>query len=449
MTAKTEAELLTDEAELQRMKAKAEADFKARGLIDAGGDVQAKITPDGAGVEVIFLGHHGYPVITLSNAQLIGRKLFSTLTVEYDEQIVLSNVNFDTRNSLERKRVTDELRSHDTAFVWWDSLIERAVSILEDAINDSDHAADIYSCDVCQPVEYIIGKLIVKDEPNIIFGQPDEGKTILAVFLAAIANLPFTNNPYSLTVGKEPCNILWLDWENSKNRIISRMAELSRGISPGDDETPFMFTYKSLAMPLTENVLNVNRIIKEKNIGLVVIDSLGMAAGGDLKEASSATSFYAALRRIKTTSLIIAHTTKNKEEKAKSIFGSQFFRALARNIWEVKKSEMVAGNELAVALIHDKFNLGPKSEPIGFKFTFDADAIIPTKFDCESAPEVIEKLSITKQILIQLETEGILTINELAEAIETTAQTIRNKLNGLLKASKVRKLTDGRYELCF
>jgi archaellum biogenesis ATPase FlaH len=49
----------------------------------------------------------------------------------------------------------------------------------------------------------------------------------------------------------------------------------------------------------------------ESKAKMVIVDSLGLAAGNDLREQPTATAFFLGLRQLGITSLIITHVSKD------------------------------------------------------------------------------------------------------------------------------------------
>ena len=76
---------------------------------------------------------------------------------------------------------------------------------------------------------------------------------------------------------------------------------------------PFYIKYRSCALPLYQDLEQIKEAIDYYGANLLIIDSLGLASGGEPKETEPALKFFAALRQLKTTSLILGHNSKNSE----------------------------------------------------------------------------------------------------------------------------------------
>jgi hypothetical protein len=203
----------------------------------------------------------------------------------------------------------------------------------------------------------------------------------------------------------------------------------------GDTQLPL--EYLPGVLPLSDDVDRVLAKVIEKDIGLLVIDSLGGAAGGDLNSAESALRFYGALRRLGVTTLVIAHTSKDSIQRDKSIYGSTFFNAYARSTWECERTNSGEFTPIVeTALINRKQNDGPRQEAIGLKFTFvDKVSVSVETFDPGDRPSVIAKggVSTTEACITYLENAGMpIDVYELAEHVGKNTEDGRNSINAML-----------------
>lgn len=272
--------------------------------------------------------------------------------------------------------------------------------------------------------ELLVDPLLYKDKPNILFGEGSTSKSYLALTLAIMVQLPYYDNPLGLS--PKQANALYLDYEADEDEFKKRLTSLERGFSLS--ATPIL--YRECELPLVEDIDHLEQIVAENHIGFLVIDSLGIASGNaSLNDAATATAFYSALRRLKVTSLIITHTAKEAEARRATPFGSVYFTNLARSVFEVRKQQEEAANEIAIALIHSKNNQGPLLPPQGFKVVFEPDRVLVKRMEVESVPEFLEKLSLKARIVALLKEEGKASVKDIAEELDVTEPVIRKTLN--------------------
>jgi hypothetical protein len=118
--------------------------------------------------------------------------------------------------------------------------------------------------------------------------------------------------------------------------------------------------------------------VKRLGIGLIVIDSLGMAAEGDIKEAMTANATFQALRRIGVPALCIHHRAKGQPGVTgsdTSPFGSVYYTNNSRLVWEMDGISNEGDSTIAVSLTNRKVNNGPMLKRHALQLTFDNDTV--------------------------------------------------------------------------
>jgi hypothetical protein len=203
-------------------------------------------------------------------------------------------------------------------------------------------------------------------------------------------------------------------------------------------------------MTLAEDLPQIQNKIEETNANVVIIDSLGLAVGGDLNLTEPALKFYGALRHIPVTPIIIAQTSKDINNKRKTVYGNALYEYLARNIWEINKQQDKGSNIAVLTLYHRKPPpFKGYSEPMGFRFTFSYDntVIEPTEANGDKA-EDFKGLSDTDVVLSILDTENRpLTPKEITDLTEPKLSNgnVRQALMRLKNNSKILRNEDGSY----
>ena len=128
------------------------------------------------------------------------------------------------------------------------------------------------------------------------------------------------------------------------------------------------------------------------------------------------------MRKLKTTPLIIAQTSKSDEGK-KSIFGSTYFTYYARSIFELCRGEE-AENDMHVALFHRWCNLDKTQPPMGFCFHFNNVGISVSGEPLNPA-DFLQKISLKEKVKTLLGKKGKMQTKELAEELGATESVIR------------------------
>jgi hypothetical protein len=323
----------------------------------------------------------------------------------------------------------------------WQGIVDQLSYHINNRAREGEPVLELTTNGEIQPPEYCLEPLIIKNYPNIIFGDPGSSKSTLAVILAQVVMLPWYDNPMGLKAPDKTHHVLYLDWETDADTIRWQTTMLQRGIA----DTDILFlNYRHCSQPLAQDIEQIKRHIHETQTDIIIIDSLGLASGGELKETQTALDFYSALRGLKTTSLILAHNSKDRESKTRSIYGNQFFTAQARNVWEIRKSQDDNSSEMDIGLFHRKPPpFAGLHKPLGFKITFNSsdNSMNVTKSDPKNTEEFIELLKWKDRIVIALKGRPM-TNKELCDELKTTSANISVNLRRLEKQEVVSKEDD-------
>jgi len=231
--------------------------------------------------------------------------------------------------------------------------------------------------------EYLVYPLFVQNNPNIIYGDRSSAKSLFMILMTILLSCDWGECPYGLLFPKV-CTVLILDWENDEFTTGWTKQSLLRGFNEDffDLEVAYLHCDRSLAKSIPE----IQKKINEVGANVILIDSLGLAVGGNLNDTEPALTFFRALRQLPVTPLIIAHTAKDKENKFRTVYGNAYYENLSRSIWEVCKVQAEGAKELTLSMYHRKAPpFSGYSSPLGFKFTFSGDRIFVEV--CEPEPD--------------------------------------------------------------
>ena len=198
--------------------------------------------------------------------------------------------------------------------------------------------------------------LLPERKATILYGAGGTGKSAFAAALASAIQ----TGARLLGAKAAKRNVLYLDWETDEGDVAHRIAAASRGLGLA---SPAPVRYMALELPLDLEMGHIASAVAEGNIGLVILDSVGMASeqGRDGADpASSAIAFFRALRMLNSTVLCIDHISGEDQRRgrtgASKPYGSIFKWNSARNAFEL----IDGGEEGRLILRHRKANLGPK-----------------------------------------------------------------------------------------
>ena len=296
--------------------------------------------------------------------------------------------------------------------------------------------------DIIIPPEYLLEPVIMAGIPSVIFGDKGVHKTTLCLLFAACVSLaPWDDNPLGMVTNCHSVKVAMLDWEADRKLTQYNVLRLRKGM----DVPYFSMDYKRCRLPLVDSIEQISTFLEEKEIGLVIIDSLGAACGGDLFKPEPALKFFEALRSLNRTSLIIAQNAKNEENK-RSIFGSTYFSYYSRNIFELRKSsDILDKDESSVALFHKESNYSGKADPIGFHFHFTRETI-KVEREAVNYGEFADRVS-RQKLLIELLKDGALSNIEIAQKLEISQGNVRILTKRLADKKQIVKTEGSKWGL--
>lgn len=270
--------------------------------------------------------------------------------------------------------------------------------------------------------KWLLYPFVLEDQPTFLFADGGTGKSLfgLAMLLSIQLDLPIMGR-----VPSAPVKGLYLDWEATPGEHVERYRHL---LAANDvDSSTVSLLYRRCDSPLVEQVPQLRRFIVENGIGFAVIDSVVAACNGEAEHSDTARQFFNALRKLKIPTLNISHTTKEKDTSHKP-FGSTFWNNLARNTWEMRKSQEDGEDTVHLAMWNRKINAGRKHKPIGYTVRFTDKSISIRAGDVMQVPDFAAEEPLWKQALSVLSGREM-TAKDIAEELNKPSGLVRKELN--------------------
>lgn len=291
---------------------------------------------------------------------------------------------------------------------------------------------------------HLVGKVLLAEETNVIFGDGGSGKSLFALALA-VAVATGTDLPAGLRPAAA-APVLYLDWESCLEEHQDRLAGLLAGL--GRRDAPGIF-YRPMARALADEATTLRAEISRLKVGFVIVDSYGPACGAEPETADPAIRMMNALRSFApATRLVVAHVSKaSAEHRGPSRpYGSVYVTNLARSVWEVRRSEDDGGDDLNLGLFHRKVNRGRLLPPLGLRLTFDTTGIFLGSQDLQHQPDLLARASLAYRLQKAL-AAGARTLPELIEDSGATKDTVTRTLRRLRGSGKVITVEPDRWGL--
>jgi hypothetical protein len=379
-------------------------------------------------IEVTRLKQH-------NDGRLLGELSISTTLPGYEPHLHQASFNFTASST--REKLSKSMQVICPECEWHDILEQLCVYTLR-KYRAGTPVKSLWTSSEINPPSYLINPFIIRNYPTIIFGDPSSGKSTLAQLFITALTLPWEENQLGLNLTSEVNECIIFDYETDEDTIAWQIGCIQRGMGLPE----FGFHYRRCFLPLADDVEEAMKAIEETGAKVIIVDSLGPACGGELNEAKPALAYANALRKLNRTSITLAHTSKNANGQGKSVYGSIFFQALARSVWEIKKIQENDSDEIEVGLFHRKPPPFSKlQKPVGFKFQFDGEKTIIKNQDPRGVGEFLKSMGTTSQIL-ELLKDGLLTKDEVSQELEITPDNAKVALNRLKNKNLVVKVGD-------
>lgn len=261
--------------------------------------------------------------------------------------------------------------------------------------------------------------------PTVLFADGGTGKSMFALAIGLsvasgrglLGHAPAETRP-----------VLYLDWEADKETHAERLRAICAGAGIFDtaalSETVF---YRRQASSLAESVAALRRVIAEKGIGFVIVDSMALARGGEPESADSTIRLFAAARDLDVPWLGIDHVVKNNGDAGRPTkpFGSVFTPNSARITWGMERADEVDGDSMILALQNHKVNNGKRLPRQAYRVEFrenEAGLLLSVGYesmDFRDVPGMLPRLGQAAQIATILQRQnGTMLIEDIQKALE-------------------------------
>lgn len=339
-------------------------------------------------------------------------------------------------------------------FDWQGALLQvahRAVQLRR----QGEPSVSLWDVEPRGPLKWVLFPYLERGGPALFFADGGTGKSVLALMMAySIAS----GEPLLGTPKVDPCPVLYLDWETDAQTHAERLRAIHSSNFFGCDYPPIR--YRRMVGSLADGAIYVKKEIDEHGIGVIVVDSISLAAGGPLEESATATAFFDAIRYLNVPPLCITHVSKavNSNVNRADPFGSIFWRNTARLAWFIE-AERDEGDDTTILRFENvKTNNGRYFKQHGKRVHFENRGdpgneelvgITIEDWDLNQTETFAKKLSWNDRIASVLR-HGPMSYQEVTEELglgEDQQSNVRSYLSKARKKGIVVNLPDSRWAL--
>ena len=323
----------------------------------------------------------------------------------------------DVRVALERRDADPD----------WGAMLEQACALSLSRIRQGEPILDLAAITSDAP-RYLIRPFVFDRAMNVIYGDGASSKSILALAMGlAVA----TGEPVSSIESEDTGRVLYLDWEDDPETHAERLRALCQGA--GITLSDGMVLYQRMNVSLPECARDVRKAIVEHNVRMVIVDSVGMACGGDPNDAATLIKTMVAARSLQVPVIAVHHIGKDAKDKSKP-YGSVYASNETRSSWLVEKQQDEGSDELRVAMTNQKTNrsrVAPR-QAFSVRFTNEADTLraITIQSLTFSQSDDVGTVSQKAQVVRVLREYGATTVKALAASTGLSTNRLRAILNG-------------------
>ena len=367
-----------------------------------------------------------------------GRVMISTTATTPPS--VISASEFRLLSARSQKEFASALERKFNHIEWQDYL--EAVCIQTVATHEEGQPTTMLAGD--EPnlmTRYLITPLVVESELNMIYGDGGSLKSLICQMLGY-----FIGHPEKKGLGfeyPEPGRVLYLDYETSEQEVNKRLTAIGEVWGA---QTSGNVLYRRCDMSLSDDADNIHQIVIDEKVILVIVDSYGLACGGDAISQDVVRATCIAMRSWETTVLGVSHISAEAARGTHTMpFGSRYWHNYHRWTWLAKSVQLTGRTH--VGLYHQKYNVGPYHPPIGLVVKWENNMPQAERDDnaVTDTPEKLQRLQ-QKDQMTALLSDGPASVEYLAERMDTTSAQVR-ALGSRYKDSFQKNSESGLWEL--
>jgi hypothetical protein len=322
----------------------------------------------------------------------------------------------------------------------WREIIDYACVWTVEAFRDGEPEVDLWSVEPAASHD-LIEFLIAADGVTDIFAMGGSRKSTAAIAmgLTVSANIPILGKPMAGDI----CPVLYCDYEDSPAIHSERMRAICK--AHGLVHQPPMW-WRKMSASFRESLGGIKRIIGERNIGLGILDSASLARGSDVSDSDATIRMYLAMRATGIPWLLVDHVNRADALTGEAIMsmGSSTNHNSARKTLLVGNIGDDEADDPIVTFKNQKSNRSKKSPQMAFRFKYTTNPVtklieelLITEIKATDVPELLKRMPLGTRVLHEMDGNGAVSLEQLAQATGEPLDTIRTTLGEMQRVGKV------------
>ena len=358
---------------------------------------------------------------------------------------LLHSARFNLMSTQARKTLCGALAQRDPELDWG-AIVEALCFLARERYRAGDPTIDLRSHERSQTARWLIEPFLEHGGPTTIAAHGGSGKTrsVLAIAVTLATGVPIIGRLHG-----DPCPVMVLDWETDADTWLESLDAVLAGAEIA--ARPPIY-YRRMVASLPESAPTIRREVSRLRVGAVIVDSLGMARGGEPESADMTLRVFAAARSLEVPVLFTDHVTNAAADDAKRPFGSAYTWNSSRLVWTIDKVQEEGNNALALAFVNRKWNNGRILPRQGYRIEFDngaQDQLLAIRFrriDVAATPGLAEKLPLRQRILAELR-GGPIAVDALVSELGVDEKQLGSRVGEMVRRGELVRLEDRRVAL--
>lgn len=305
----------------------------------------------------------------------------------------------------------------------WYAVLEQICTLSIRRWREGEPLIDLASVEPSSELPYLLSPYVIDGGASVIFADGGSGKSLFALALALSIATGEECVPGAVPLRCGP--VLYLDWEWDPESHAERLTALCAAL--GTTVPAGMIFYRREVSSVIESASAIRQHVAAIGAVAVVVDSLGMARGGEPESADLTIRTFGAFRTFGVPVIAIDHVAKHATDKSQS-FGSVYTKNAARIMWRLDSVRDEATGQLGLNLVNTKANRKTQASR-GYRVTMEEDTaerLTSVRFesaDIRSIPGMAKSLGVKDQIASVL-MRGALTDEEIVAALANEGITV-------------------------